>query len=89
MAKKLYEIVFKYIRADPYVWLRPTIKPDREEYYEYIIMYVENILAILMNPTKILKVTEGKTAKYKNVNIAPPKLYLGKKVKRKMMNRHM
>ena len=42
-----------------------------------------------MNPTEILKITEGKTAKYKNVNIAPPEMYLGEKLKQKMMNGHM
>ena len=52
-------------------------------------MYADNILAILMNPTEILKITEGKTAKYKNVNIAPPEMYLGEKLNKKMMNGHM
>ena len=52
-------------------------------------MYVENILAILINPTKILKNMEGNTVKYKNVKIAPPEMYLGAKLKRKMMNGKM
>ena len=51
MTKKLDEIGFKSSPADPYVLLRPAIKPDREEYYEYVMVYVEYILAISINPT--------------------------------------
>ena len=50
MANKLDEIEFKSIPDDPYVWLIPAIKPDGEEHYEYVLMYLDNILAILMNP---------------------------------------
>ena len=55
MARKPDEIGLKSIPADPDVWLRPVIKPHGEEYYEYILVYVDNILAISMNPTEILK----------------------------------
>ena len=55
MAKKLDEIGLKSSPVDPDVWLRPVIKPHGEEYYEYILVYVDNILAISMNPTEILK----------------------------------
>ena len=52
-------------------------------------MYVYDILAISMKPTEILKTMEGKTVRYKNGNISPPEMYLGAKLKQKMMNRHM
>ena len=55
MARKPDEIGLKSIPADPDVWLRPVIKPHGEEYYEYILVYVDNILAISMNPNEILK----------------------------------
>ena len=55
MAKKLDEIGLKSSPVDPDVWLRPVIKPHGEEYYEYILVYVDNILAISMNPTEIIK----------------------------------
>ena len=66
MAKKLDEIGFKYSPADPDVWLRPAIKPDSEEYFDYVLIYVKNILAISIDLTEILKSMEGKTVKYKN-----------------------
>ena len=74
MAKKLDEIGFKSSLSDPDVWLRPAIKPDGEEYYEYALMYVDYILEISIDPTEILKSMEGKTVKYKNGKIAPPEI---------------
>ena len=56
MANKLDDIGFKSVPSDIDVWLRPAIKPDGEEYYECALMYMDNILAISMNPTKILKI---------------------------------
>lgn len=43
MARKLDEIGFNSSHADPDVWLRPAKKPDGKEYYEYVIMYVDDI----------------------------------------------
>ena len=71
------------------MWLRPATKTDGEEYYGYVPVYVDDILATLMNPTKILKDMKGKTIKYKNGNIAPPEMYLGARLKRKIMNGNM
>ena len=89
MAKKLDEIGFKYSPSYTDVWLRPAIKPYEEEYYEYVLMYVDYVLAISMNPTEILKSMEGNTVKYKNGKVALPEMYLGEKLKRKLMNGHM
>ena len=63
MMKKLDEIGFQSSPADPDVWSRPTVKPDREEYYEYVLMYVNDILTIAMDPISILKSMEGNTVK--------------------------
>ena len=55
MAKQLDEIGFKSSPADPDVWLRPAVKDDGEEYYEYVMMYVDDILAISMRATEVLE----------------------------------
>ena len=52
-------------------------------------MYVDDILAISINPTEILKSMEGKTVKYRNGKIAPPEMYLGARLKRNMINGNM
>ena len=54
----------------------PAVKPDREEYYEYIFMYVDNILSISMQPRDAMKVTEHRF-KYKNDKVKKPSSYLG------------
>ena len=46
MAKRLDGIGFKSCHADPDVWLRPAVKPNGDEYYEYVLCYVDDILAI-------------------------------------------
>ena len=89
MAKKLDEIGFKSSPADPDMWLRPAIKPDGEDYYEYVLMYLDDILAISRDPTEILKSMEGKTVKYNNGKIATPDMYLIAILKRKMINGNM
>ena len=32
--------------ADPDVWIRPVTKADGEHYYRFILVYVENLIAI-------------------------------------------
>ena len=71
------------------MWLRPAIKPDSEEYYEYVLMYVYDTLEISIDPTETLKSMEGKTVKYNNGKIAPPEMYLGPILKRKVINGNM
>ena len=71
------------------MWLRPAIKPEGEEYYEYVVMYVDDILEISIDPTGIIKIMEGKTVNYKNGKIAPPEMYLGARLKRKIINVNM
>ena len=86
MAKKLDEIGFKSSPADPDVWMRPAVKYDGGKYYEYVLMYVDDILAISMDPTAILMSMEGDTVKYKIGKIESPEMYLGAKQKEKQLN---
>ena len=37
---------FKSCLADPNVWLHPATKDDGTEYYEYILVYVDDLLVI-------------------------------------------
>ena len=46
-------------------------------------------MAISIDPTEMLKSMEGKTVKYNNGNIAPQEMYLGARLKRKMINVNM
>ena len=63
MARKLDEIGFQSSPADPDIWLRPAVKFNGDEYYEYVLIYVDDLLAISMGATAILKSMEGYTLK--------------------------
>eukprot|EP00978_Attheya_sp_CCMP212_P034976 scaffold149828_cov60-Attheya_sp.AAC.1 len=88
MAEKLNDMGFKSSYADPDVWLRAATKTDGEEYYEYMLMYVDNILALSIDPRVIL-VDIQTSFKFKNDKIEPPSSYLGARLQEKEINGRM
>ena len=46
VAGKIYDLGFKPSAADPDVWMRPATKADGTMYYEYVLVYVDDILAL-------------------------------------------
>ena len=85
MAEKLDDMNFKSSHADPDVWMRPAIKPDGEQYYEYILVYVDDILCISHKPLEPMNEIH-RDMKFKNNKIIPPEFYLGGKLERKELN---
>ena len=85
MAEKLIEMGFTSSLADPDVWYRAAIKGDGQEYYEYVLMYVDDILAISCNAKEILEEVQ-RTFKLKNDKIEQPEFYLGAKLREKSIN---
>ena len=81
MAEKLDNAGFRSTYADPDVWIRPAVKPCGKEYYEYVLCYVDDLIAISTNPRKILEELKGQDIKYKNDEIKPPEMYLGARLK--------
>jgi hypothetical protein len=61
LAATLREAGFKACKADADVWMRPAVKADGSEYYEYVLCYVDDILVISERPKRIM---EGLEAKY-------------------------
>jgi hypothetical protein len=59
MAEKLTAMNFQSSMADPDVWMRAAAKGDGEKYYEYVLMYVDDILAISCNAWAILEEVPG------------------------------
>jgi hypothetical protein len=51
----LYDLNFKPTIADPDVWYRAACKADGFEYHEYILVYVDDILALLLSPNNIME----------------------------------
>ena len=46
LAERLDEMGFKSSIADPDVWIRPATKIDDEQYYDFILLYVDDMFAI-------------------------------------------
>ena len=76
IAKTLYNMGFVPTRADPDVWHRPAVKEDGFEYYEYILCYVDDILAISHKAKDALTAVQA-IFKLKDDKIEPPDMYLG------------
>lgn len=79
LSETLYSMDFKPTLADPDVWYRAACKPDGFEYYEYILVYVDDILTISHAPSAIME-TIKKEYRLKE-DPAPPKVYLGATIK--------
>ena len=76
LAENLHDIGFIPTRTDPDVWCRPAVKADGFEYYEYILCYVDDLLAISHDAQVVLKSVQD-TFKFKDDKIDKPDVYLG------------
>ena len=72
---------FKPCLADPDIWMRPATKADGTEYYEFVLLYVDDALCISENAESVLRNEIGKYFKLKEESIGPPKIYLGGKMR--------
>ena len=84
LSEQLDGMGFKSIIADPDVWMREATKSDGGEYYKYILVYVDELIAISSNVRSfILEVTEK--FKLKKDKIEPPEIYLGGRISKKSL----
>jgi hypothetical protein len=79
LSSTLQDMNFTPSLADPDVWMRPSAKPNGEEYYEYILVYVDDILVISHDPNQAMT-TIRLTYRLKE-EPTPPKTYLGATIK--------
>jgi len=76
LAEHLYDIGYVPSPADPDVWMRPAVKNDGFKYWEYVLCYVDDLLAISHNPSGTMKSIEAKF-RLKNDAAEIPENYLG------------
>jgi hypothetical protein len=81
LANTLRIMGFVSSKADPDVWMRASVKPDGTKYYEYVLCYVDDVLASSMNPGHIMD-TLSDTFVLKAGTVKEPDLYLGADVKK-------
>ncbi|CAJ1932242.1 unnamed protein product, partial [Cylindrotheca closterium] len=76
LAETLENLGFYSSYADHDVWMPAAIKPDGEEYYEYILCYVDDILCMSENAKDVMEQISYKF-KFKKDKIEQPESYLG------------
>jgi hypothetical protein len=76
LAQSLTEIGYASTRADPDVWIRAAFKPDGTEYYEMVLVYVDDILHLSHDVKPTMKALE-KLYELKPGSCGPPTMYLG------------
>ncbi len=68
---------FESCLADPDVWMRPALKADGSEYYEYVLIYTDDVLVVSTDGERILRDGIGRYFELKEESIGPPTIYLG------------
>ena len=53
LAEQLDSIGYSATRGDPDVWIRPIMK-EGCKYYEYVLVYVDNLLVVSFNPQQTM-----------------------------------
>jgi len=81
LAQTMLDQGFKPCEADPDVWLRPANKPDGTPVYDYVLIYVDDVLAISCQATKLMEdlaeLYRFKEDPSTKKRYAPPERYLG------------
>ena len=74
-------LYFKSCPTDPNAWMRQATKSDSTNYWEYVLLYVDDVLVISENDEKVLRGEIGKYFELKEESIGPPSFYLGGKLR--------
>ena len=77
------ELGFESSKGDPDVWFRPAVRKNGshagEEYMEYVLLYVDDVLVVSENAEAVLRQEIGQHWDLKEGSIGKPSLYLGGK----------
>ena len=77
---------FTPCKADADVWMRETKNSDGTTHWEYVLLYVNDCLCVLLDPESIIRNEIGKYFKLKKASIGEPDIYLGGKVQKVELN---
>ena len=71
---------FESCKGDPDIWMRKAIHPkDGREYWEYVLLYVDDCLCCSHRPRDVSEKEIGKYWTMKKGSVGPPMIYLGNK----------
>ena len=69
-------LVYTSFRVDLYLWMRKAVQSNGQSYYEYLLLYVNDCLAVIKHPTELLQELD-KYFPIKPGSVGLQKLYLG------------
>ena len=84
LEEQLDNMGFKSNISDPDVCMRESRNSDGEDYYYYILVYVDNLLAISSDAISVMLEVAEKF-KLKKDKIEPPEIYLGRRLANKSL----
>jgi len=84
LAQALRDLGFTSTTADPDVWIRAAVREDGFEYYEMVLVYVDDCLAISEKPQLVIE-SIGEFYKVKPGSDKEPEIYLGANVEKVQM----
>ena len=73
---------FSPCKADPDIWMRKGKRADNSDYWEYVLLYVDDCICISTDPEDIVRKEIGKYFLIKEASIEEPDVYLGGKVRK-------
>ena len=73
---------FSPCKADPDIWMRKAKRVDNSDYWEYVLLYVDDCICISTDPELIVRNEIGKYFLMKEASIGEPDVYLGGKVRK-------
>ena len=76
LAGVLHYLDYVSTMANPDVWIKPAVKLDGSQYYDMVLCYVDEVLAISHKPMETVEGIKG-VFKLKGNKADPPKMYLG------------
>ena len=76
LPERRYKMRFKYCISDSNISMRPSVIPDDKEYCDYLIIYVDDILLISIDPDAAMNQLREQL-KLKNYKMEEPSNYLG------------
>jgi hypothetical protein len=86
LASYIRSLGFRSCLADPDLWYRIAKRDDGEEFYEYLLVYTDDLLTVATNPKAILD-DVNLFFHLKPESVGHPNIYLGSKVsKAKLAN---
>ena len=81
LAETMRDLKFQPSRADPDMWIHPMVKPDGFEYYEMVLIYVDDILAVLHTPKGTMDAL-AELYELKAGSVGEPTQYLGANIEK-------